>query len=77
MNMLANQLIRPYRFHYTLLDLGKKKTLQYDRTDSYIINDRAQKLYYSYYQNALPSDVCIVYAHCNSGSRVEGTNLVI
>lgn len=72
MNVLANQLIRPYRFVYNLIDLGKKKTAEYIREDSYILNDKAQRLYYSYYKNNIPSDTCVVYAHCNSGCRIEG-----
>lgn len=73
MNLLANQLIRPYRFMYSLVDLGKKKTADYERTDSYLLNARQQRLQYSYYRNTRESDVCAVYAHCNSGCRVEGT----
>jgi|JI6StandDraft_1071083.scaffolds.fasta_scaffold18790_6 hypothetical protein len=77
MNVLANQLVRPYRFLYSLIDLGKKKTADYERQDAYLANGRGQRLQYSYYRNSRETDVCVVYAHCNSGCRVEGTNHLI
>lgn len=70
MNTLANQLVRPYRFIYNMIDLGRKKTAEYERHDGVTVNDRKQKILYSYYANTRPSDVCVIYAHCNSGCRV-------
>jgi hypothetical protein len=72
MEALINSLLRPYRSTYTPLDLGKKRTDGYSRTDGTLLNDRDQVLHYSYYQNARQSDVCVIYCHCNSGSRIEG-----
>lgn len=72
MEALINGLLRPYRSTYTPLDLGKKRTDLYSRADETLLNDRDQLLQYSYYQNVRQSDVCVIYCHCNSGSRIEG-----
>lgn len=64
--------MRPYRSTYTAIDLGKKVTPQYHRTDAQLPNDRDQLLQYSYYKNKTSvSTTCLIYCHCNSGSRVE------
>ncbi len=49
MEALINTLLRPYRSTYTPLDLGKKRTDAYSRTDATLLNDRDQLLQYSYY----------------------------
>lgn len=68
--MMINSLLRPYRATYSYLDLGKKRTEQYTRIDDCILNDRDQKIQYSYYQHLIKSDICVIYCHCNSGSRI-------
>jgi len=73
MDILINTLLRPYRSTYTLNDLGHKTTHKYVRTDECILNDRDQTIRYSYFHNKNKSNTCVVYCHCNSGSRVEGT----
>jgi hypothetical protein len=51
MNTFINQLIRPYRFNYSIIDLGKKKTNLYERFDSFAYNHHKLKIYYSYFKN--------------------------
>jgi hypothetical protein len=74
MDIFVNALLRPYRSSYSPADLGMKKTETYSRTDGAVYNDQEMKIQYSYFENRVPSNVCVVYCHCNSGSRVEGTN---
>lgn len=73
MDGLILNLVRPFRFKYSIFDLGAKLSDQYEREDNSILNDRGFRLQYSYYRNKKPSTTCMVYAHCNSGCRVEGT----
>lgn len=73
MELLIASLLRPYRSTYSSLDLGRRKTSHYERTDETLPNDRDQNIHFSYYANTKPTDVCIIYCHCNSGSRMEGT----
>lgn len=49
MEILIKNLIRPYRSTYSYIDLGRKKTEHYTRTDSYIVNEKDHMLQYSYY----------------------------
>lgn len=96
MESLISNLIRPFRFHYSIFDLGKKITENYTREDSTVLNERGMKIQYSYFQcigknrastlkemhfnktqqvsqmegKYSGGEVCVVYAHCNSGSRV-------
>lgn len=70
MEALTNTLLRPYRATYSLNDLGPKKTNKYNRFDQFITNDREQNIQYSYYQHNNNSDICAIYCHCNSGSRI-------
>lgn len=73
MDTLINALLRPYRATYTLNDLGHKTTHKYVRSEESISNDRDLLIKYSYYHNKNNSNICVIYCHCNSGSRVEGT----
>jgi hypothetical protein len=70
MEVLVNALLRPYRATYSLSDLGRKNTDKYIRTDESLLNDRELNIKYSYFQHKNPTDVCVVYCHCNSGSRI-------
>jgi hypothetical protein len=70
MDALINALLRPYRATYSLNDLGFKKTDKYTRTEGHLLNEREQKIQVSYFQHRIPTSVCVVYCHCNSGSRV-------
>ena len=70
MEILISTLLRPYRSTYSSLDLGKKRTDTYTRHDGSVYNDRELLLQYSFYENLKKSDVCLVYCHCNSGSRI-------
>jgi len=70
MEALINNLLRPFRSSYSLSDLGRRKTEWYTRIDDYVLNDRDQRLQYSCFQNVKVTDVCVVYCHCNSGSRM-------
>ena len=73
MDSLISNLIRPFRFTYSIFDLGNKITEKFQRTDSYVYNERGYRIEYSYYKNInKKSDVCFLYSHCNSGCRVEG-----
>ena len=47
---LINNLLRPYRSTYSFNDLGTKNTQRYVRKDDFVVNDRDQKILYSYYQ---------------------------
>lgn len=68
--MLISTLLRPYRSTYSNIDLGKKRTETYIRHDGSVYNERELLLQYSFYENLKKSDVCLVYCHCNSGSRI-------
>jgi predicted alpha/beta-fold hydrolase len=72
MDILISNLLRPYRSTYSSVDLGKKRTDHYVRTDASLYNDREMLMQYSYYEQIKKTDVCVVYCHCNSGSRIEG-----
>lgn len=72
MELFINALIRPYRSTYTANDLGLRKTDNYTRSDCEVVNDRDMTLRISYYQHRVPTNVCAIYCHCNSGSRIEG-----
>jgi hypothetical protein len=76
MDVLTNALLRPYRSSYSLTDLGPKKTALYTRNDRTTINNRELKIQYSYYEQHTASEVCLIYCHCNSGSRIEGKLLI-
>ncbi len=49
MDSLISNLVRPFRFTYTIFDLGFKKTENYFRTDDTLLNERGYKIHYSYY----------------------------
>lgn len=71
MESLISNLIRPYRFTYSLLDLGSKLTERYSREDGNLLNDRGLRIQYSYYKNTMTDKgICMIYAHCNSGCRI-------
>ena len=70
MEALVDMLLRPYRSVYSLNDLGRRITDKYTRSDEQCINPRNLTLSFSYYHNKIESDSCIIYCHCNSGSRV-------
>jgi hypothetical protein len=44
------------------------------REDFSVLNERNQKIVYSFYNNFATKypDICVVYLHANNGSRVEG-----
>ena len=65
-----SSVLRPYRCSYTLADLGHKNTPKYTRIDDSILNDRDLQIRYSYYAHKIASTTCVLYCHCNSGSRV-------
>lgn len=72
MQGLISNLIRPFRFRYSIFDLGPKFSDKYERNDCSVLNDRGYRIQYSYYRNKNTSDTCIIYAHCNSGCRIQG-----
>lgn len=75
MDGLISNLVRPFRFTYSLLDLGAKKTESYERIDGTILNERGYRIHYSFYRNLKSeTDTCFIYSHCNSGCRVEGNS---
>lgn len=53
MESLISNIIRPFRFTYSLLDLGHKMTEKYTREDAILLNDRGLKIHYSYFVNNL------------------------
>lgn len=70
MDSIINTLLRPYRSSYSLTDLGMKNCDKYARIDEAVLNDREQLIQYSYYEQKQTSDVCVIYCHCNSGSKI-------
>ena len=71
MDSLISNLVRPFRFTYSIFDLGCRKTSNYVRTDESILNERGYRIQYSYFENLnVKTDICFVYAHCNSGCRI-------
>lgn len=75
---IISQFIRPLRSTYTMFDLGSNpfpttyNDLVY-RKDYQVFNNRRQTLQMSlYYKDAsLRIQPCVIYLHCNSGSRIE------
>jgi hypothetical protein len=79
MDEIAEVIIRPARHLYKLGDLGPK-TFSLDgvtvvRTDFEVKNTRGLGLKCSYYskEKAIRNDNVLIYLHCNSGCRLEGT----
>ncbi|EGR27284.1 hypothetical protein IMG5_198760 [Ichthyophthirius multifiliis] len=74
--------IRPPRQNYSTIDLGSPENqygqFKMKRTDSYIINKKKQKIQYSLYEplGIQKKYSCVIYCHCNSGSRLESTQIV-
>ncbi|EGR34508.1 hypothetical protein IMG5_009170 [Ichthyophthirius multifiliis] len=77
---LCKTIVRPQRQQYNITDLGepvfllKKSKQKIKRHDFDIKNKKNQTLKCSFYmfndsQIAFP---CVIYLHCNSGSRLEG-----
>lgn len=71
---LVNNFVRPHRWLYSNSELGPTITEYYTRHDFQLPNTNKLDIKYSYYENATKSTTCLVYAHCNSGSRLEGNN---
>ncbi|EGR29360.1 hypothetical protein IMG5_157330, partial [Ichthyophthirius multifiliis] len=82
-NQLYKTFIRPSRQEYTIFDLGPDQQIfgnqKTKRTDIQIINMKNQQLQCSLFQpfqKQNPEELlelydCVIYCHCNSGSRLE------
>lgn len=70
-------IIRPPRDYYNWIDLGpplfRLKSQSYFRDDFNIVNNRGLTLECSHFtlENYKDKRPCIIYLHCNSGSRLE------
>jgi hypothetical protein len=79
MDEIAEVIIRPSRHLYKMSDLGSKSFTMdgqtCKRTDFEVKNNRGLIIKCSYYskEKDLRSDNVLIYLHCNSGCRVEGT----
>jgi pimeloyl-ACP methyl ester carboxylesterase len=82
---VTNAIIRPPRADYALASLGPQvfRVSDYDtevfcRSDFQLENMRGMKLECSHYQPAeMPNPMpCVVYLHGNSGSRVDGQEIL-
>lgn len=77
---IANVIIRPSRHVYRPSDLGAKSFAfegsTVTRTDFEVKNSRGMTLKCSYYSKdkEFRSNNVLIYLHCNSGCRIEGTN---
>lgn len=80
---VVNYIIRPTREKYHLNRLGPNHLLvnvpgfpssQVFREDGFVLNNKKQKVFYSFYNNVASQvpNICVVYLHANNGSRVEG-----
>lgn len=89
MNMLSNMdeiadlIIRPSRYVYKPIDLGPKVITMDSKSifhyDFEVRNTRSLILkasLYSSHENIKDISNIIVYLHCNSGCRIEGTSII-
>ena len=82
-DQITNYLIRPTRERYHINRLGPTHLFvhvpgfpssQVFREDGHFLNNKKQKIYYSFYNNVASQvpNICVFYLHANNGSRVEG-----
>ncbi|EAR95809.2 alpha/beta hydrolase family protein (macronuclear) [Tetrahymena thermophila SB210] len=88
-NQLWKMFIRPQRMEYSTSDLGHETQVfgryRSKRTDQVILNKRNLKLQCSLFEPILIGQQqgneenkfhCVIYCHCNSGSRIEALRLL-
>lgn len=80
MDEIADVIIRPSRHLYKSSDLGSK-TFNLDgqtitRLDFEVKNSRNLTIKSSFFskEKDIRSDYILIYLHCNSGCRIEGTS---
>lgn len=79
MDEIADVIIRPARHQYKMADLGSKCFTMDEcsilRSDFEVKNNRGLIIKCSYYskQSVDKNENVLIYLHCNSGCRLEGT----